>query len=147
MRILVKFTRTYCSEAHKVCEDLDLEPPVVPHLYAVNQMAGHCICVVMELIVGAVHFTAKQGRQAAQDLSRAVNALHARDLVHADLRCQNILVRDDRAFLVDFDWSGLRGQQMYPAFMNHEGINWAVDASDLMVVKKSHDIHFMNMLM
>ena len=144
-RILVKYTRTYCSAAHKVCEALD--PPAAPRLHAEISMPGGWICVVMEFISDAVHFVAGQGGQAAEDLSRAVTALHNNNLVHADLREQNILVSVDRAFLVDFDWSGTEGQQRYPPFMNHVGVQWASDAGDLLPLKKSHDNHFMNMLL
>lgn len=144
-RILVKFTRTYCSAAHKVCEAL--VPPAAPRLHAETVMPGGWICVVMDFITDAVHFEAGQGGQAANDLSRAVTALHANNFVHADLRQQNILVSSGRAFLVDFDWSGTEGQQIYPPFMNHVGVQWANDAGDLLPLKKSHDVHFMNKLL
>lgn len=143
-RILVKFTRTYCSAAHKVCAGLD--PPAAPCLHAEMLMSGGWICVVMDFISDAEHFVAKRGGQAADHLSRAVAALHEQDLVHADLREQNILVKDGRAFLVDFDWSGTEGQHTYPPFMNHEGVRWADDAGYLLPLKKSHDTHFMEML-
>jgi RIO-like serine/threonine protein kinase len=110
-------------------------------------MPGGWICVVMDFISDAVHFTAKQGGQAAEDLSRAVTALHDNNFVHGDLREQNILVRDGRAFLIDFDWCGTEGQQTYPPFMNHVGVQWASDAGDLLALKKSHDEHFMSMLL
>jgi tRNA A-37 threonylcarbamoyl transferase component Bud32 len=75
----------------------------------------------MEYIEDAAYFVVGQGGQAAADLTRAVTALYARNMVHGDLREQNILVRDGRAFLVDFDWSGTEGEQMYPLFMNQVG--------------------------
>eukprot|EP01031_Cornospumella_fuschlensis_P034644 gene34644-41951_t len=83
-RILVKFTHTYCSAAHKVCEAL--VPPAAPCLHAETFMPGGLICVVMELISEAGHFAAGQGGKAAEDLSRAVIALHDNNFVHANLR-------------------------------------------------------------
>lgn len=143
--ILVKFTRTYCSATHRVCEALT--PSAAPRLYAETVMPGGWICVVMEFIADARHFVAKQGGPAAVDLTRAVSALHESDFVHGDLREQNILVRDDRVFILDFDWSGTVGQLTYPPFMNHVDVTWADDAGYLMPLKKSHDTHFMNMML
>jgi hypothetical protein len=62
------------------------------------------------------------------------------------MREQNILPSGDRACLIDFDWSGTEGEQTYPPFMNHAGVNWASDAGDLLPLKKSHDRHFLDLL-
>ena len=144
-RILVKFSRTYCSAAHKVCEAL--VPPAAPRLHAVEAMPGGWFCIIMDFIADAEHFIAGQGGQAADDLSRAVSALHQRNFVHADLREQNILVTNGRALLIDFDWSGIEGESKYPPFMNHVNVQWASDAGDLLPLKKSHDLHFLNLLL
>lgn len=42
--------------------------------------------------------------------------------------------------VIDFDWSGKCGVTKYPYFMNHFQIEWPPGASDNLIIKKEHDL-------
>ncbi|PKB92369.1 hypothetical protein RhiirA5_248815, partial [Rhizophagus irregularis] len=84
-----------------------------------------------------------------KDIEEAVDLLHENGIVFADLRDSNILViknEDEyRGMLVDFDWAGEDNKDLYPSFMNAD-INWPTGAEDNKVLKKEHDIHWLDVL-
>lgn len=57
--------------------------------------------------------------QVKAHLRQAVKELHEIGLVHGDLRHVNVLITDEGAMLVDFDWAGKVGHATYP--MNLDG--------------------------
>jgi hypothetical protein len=127
-QIIVKFAKTYSPEAHQRCYDHEQS---APRLYAHAQLVNGWHIVVMERVAGR-GFGARQEEAALQQRLRSVvHHLHAGGFVHGDLRVNNVLL--------DFDWSGPAGQQLYPAFMNHTQIDWPEGASDGKPLEFEHD--------
>ena len=61
--------------------------------------------VVMEYIENGKHFDKNEHKDLISALEKAVKKMHAQDYVHGDLRTPNILVKDKKLFIVDFDWA------------------------------------------
>jgi hypothetical protein len=151
--LVVKFTKTYCSEAHTICHSFHR---AAPQLYAVEALAGGWFIVVMELLREfEMYFPLDPSLPDA--LEAVVVNLHAQDFIHGDLRVCNILVgpledsadvadrKRRRICLIDFDWSGKEGNARYPGFMNHQDVQWPAGASDNLPLQKAHDLHFLNL--
>jgi hypothetical protein len=135
-QIIVKFAKTYSPEVHQRCYDHEQS---APRLYAHAQLVNGWHMVVMERVAGR-GFGARQEEAALQQRLRSVvQHLHAGGFVHGDLRANNVLVEGGRVCLLDFDWSGPAGQQLYPAFMNHTQIDWPEAASDGKPLEFEHD--------
>ncbi|KZT06283.1 uncharacterized protein LAESUDRAFT_628715, partial [Laetiporus sulphureus 93-53] len=60
-------------------------------------------------------------------LQRALDLLKEENLVHGDLRSNNIMVRitdgEPQIKIIDYDWAGKAGQVRYPAARN-ESLDW-----------------------
>ncbi|KAJ7939208.1 hypothetical protein B0H13DRAFT_1587224, partial [Mycena leptocephala] len=76
------------------------------------------------------------------DVRRAIGALHDRNIVFGDLRLPNIMICDNRAVLVDFDWAALVGQGRYPATLSDLDV-WAPTVAPYGVMEKEHDDHML----
>ena len=81
-----------------------------------------------------------------QSLTKALQLLHKNNLVFSDLWQVNVLYlhKEDRIFLIDFDWVGKDGEDRYSACFNPEA-NLGVVAWQLM--EKSHDEENLRRLM
>src|SRR5437016_6125807 len=79
-----------------------------------------------------------QRQKYKQQVERSLQVLHSAQFVHGDFRDSNILVTEDRVYVIDFDWSGIVGQTFYPYFMNHD-IPWPEGAADGLLITTDHD--------
>lgn len=134
--IYVKYTDSYCCEAHEQCYALDQSAPC---LYAHSVLANGWHMVVMEKLAGVDFRPQEEPQSVKEKLQRVVQHLHTKGLVHGDLRANNIRVVGDRVCLVDFDWAGRAGEQRYPGFMNHADVEWPAGASDGEFLQFEHD--------
>ena len=148
-KVLIKFTHTYCAEAHKLLEEKRLSPRLY-HVFESHNMKA----IVMELLEGFrpidVYLSSvgeEQRARAKINCLTALQVLHDNDYVHGDFRPCNILVLNDESIrIVDFDWSGKVGDAKYPLFMNRAEIEWPDGAWDGQCIEKVHDIYFCNKL-
>jgi len=111
--VVVKFTRRYCPEAHKVLAGMSLAPQLEYHadIAGVHFVVMECLKATED--TGEV-LKSTRGSKHVESLRRAVRALHGAGLVFGDLREPNILITEGGVKLVDFDWSGKEGQVHYP---------------------------------
>jgi hypothetical protein len=145
--VIVKFTRSYCIEAHLRLAERNQ----APFLYGWHHCCGGWIMLVMDDLREKTNLCTRPlggDDKHADSLRACVNTLHEGGWVHGDLRSGNVLLSNstDDVFLIDFDWCGLENEQRYPPFMNHSEIEWPNGASDGLVLKKEHDIHFLNQM-
>ena len=84
-----------------------------------------------------------------KDIKIAIDELHNNNIVFADLRPPNILIRvldgEHKATLVDFGWCGIDGVDIYPASINWEQ-PWHNDVKPNGLLKKEHDYHMLDKL-
>lgn len=145
--VAVKFARTYSKQAHECLANRALRP-LAPKLWFC-----HCIpelgdwwAIVMDYVEECSMETKKVDKeQVKRDLRDAVDSLHGERLVHGDLRRANILITENRAMVVDFDWAGTEDEVRYPASMNKE-IKWPEDATVLGLITHEHDLDMLRKL-
>ena len=96
--------------------------------------------IVMDYVDGKRLERLEEGLSDAQreQLKRALGRLHENGLVFGDLRGPNVMIKEDRALLVDFDWSGKEGETRYPFDLNTK-IDWAQGVEPGAVILKKHD--------
>jgi hypothetical protein len=147
--LIVKFTRSYCAEAHEICY---ASGRAAPQLYACESLPGGWKLVAMEYIANAVQLLQPvTDKTVSTKLRGAVTALHAAGYVHGDLRRCNVLQSNEgsesRVCIIDFDWAGLEGQQNYPSFMNDHGVVWPEGAASGVPLQRAHDECFLQQLL
>jgi hypothetical protein len=147
--VIVKFTRTYCAEAHEICY---ASGRAAPQLYACESLPGGWKLVAMEYLANAVQLQQPvTNGMVSTKLRGAVTALHAAGYVHGDLRRCNVLQSNEGSesgvCVIDFDWAGMEGQQNYPSFTNHGDIGWPEGAATGMPLRRAHDEYFLQQLL
>ncbi|KAG2029989.1 hypothetical protein BDR03DRAFT_879427 [Suillus americanus] len=141
--ICIKFVRHYSRDAHLHCA----LSGVAPRLRGFEALPGGWYMVVMEKIVGYdvladLPDTERLPRSVFEDIGEQLKTLHARQLVHGDIRDTNIMVKkDDRTkfMIIDFDWAGVEEATRYPPYVNYSKIKRPEEARDGLPVKAAHD--------
>jgi Lipopolysaccharide kinase (Kdo/WaaP) family len=141
--ICIKFVRHYSRDAHLHCA----QSGVAPNLRGFEQLPGGWFMVVMDRILAYdvladLPCTVCLPRSMFEAIAKQLKTLHARNLVHGDIRDTNILVnQNDRTkfMIIDFDWAGVDGVVVYPPYVNRTNIHRPDDARDGMPIKAAHD--------
>ncbi|RIB19165.1 hypothetical protein C2G38_2015932 [Gigaspora rosea] len=151
--IVVKFAAKYNFEAHNLCAIQDYAPKL---LYCSNdeeaKTLGGLKMVIMEYVdstsLGQKHWiNPVLWETIFNDVEAAIQLLHDNNFVFADLRAPNILIINatQHAMLIDFDWCGKHDVDKYPPSMN-KNLSWPPGAKPCALLKKEHDIHWLNLL-
>ena len=102
----------------------------------------------MEYIENGKHFDKNEHKDLIPTLENAVKEMHSQDYVHGDLRTPNILVKDNKVFIVDFDWAGKEGEVFYsllnPAAFDSECEKEGIRSGQQIL--KNHDTFMINRL-
>ncbi|TFK51424.1 hypothetical protein OE88DRAFT_1659438 [Heliocybe sulcata] len=138
-KVVVKFTATYNVEAHKLLANAT--PPHAPKLYHCEFEPSVGMFVVVMAYVQDKGPDFRNPRHT-ESLREAVQLLHTNEFVFGDLRAPNILVPDNEAILIDFDWCGKVGEARYPSDINlDENCFWHPDVHRGRLIQKDHDAH------
>ena len=122
--VVVKFMRSYSKDLHEHCAALALGPLVL----GFEKLPGDWLMVVMEYMADYKPFFTLEDRasistQLRQMVTELVASFHAQNLVHGDIRDNNLLVRFKggklEMKLIDFDWGGREGEVRYPVLINN----------------------------
>lgn len=105
-------------------KDLEFQPPFDPEMYAWEQEYFFDNLAEIHLGMSAGETQELRNHPALKQMAEALGA-SARHLVHRDFQSQNIIVKDEKAYLIDFQ--GMRrGRQEYDLaslifdpYMNH----------------------------
>ncbi|KAG8737482.1 hypothetical protein FRC10_008103 [Ceratobasidium sp. 414] len=150
--IVVKFTRRYNGQAHKLLAEQGYAPKLLfdgsehPEF---PRPAG-LLMMVMEYIIEAP--PGPSYNEAYLTLPAALRLLHGQKLVFGDLRLLNVLVpksstdRGAIAMLIDFDWCGKDGEDRYPVDINTK-IKWADGVGPGTLMHMSHDDFMLSTLL
>lgn len=156
--IVVKFVQRYNTEAHRLVAAEGLAPKLLSDSAESESVGGGVRMIVMEYVRGVDfhEYTPKQVEQRVtelqlirNDVGRALQLLHDRDLVFGDLRSPNVRVLKKEgklgAMLLDFDWCDRHEEGRYPADINDE-LNWAEGVEKGGIMCKQHDVAMADML-
>lgn len=146
--VVVKFVSTYHAQAHRILAKHRLAPTLhyasTDHAEA-PKYGGRCM-IVMDFIEGKPAVGSLSEGQFEQ-VKEAIQLLHSHDFVFGDLRPPNILITDDTAMLIDFDWCGKAEEAQYPASLNTaDNIGWPTGVEPDSVMRKEHDIFLLQKL-
>jgi serine/threonine protein kinase len=147
-KVVVKFTRTYCEEAHRLLAEHFLAPELLHH----EVIEGTGIHLVVMDYVEVT--TTKEGALKVESgsehvglLRKAIQLLHAQGFVFGDLREPNVLIAGAELKLVDFDWCGKIGEACYPTNINmSEGIPWPDGVRAEGKIQIAHDVTWFRQL-
>ncbi|KAG1790112.1 uncharacterized protein HD556DRAFT_1242869 [Suillus plorans] len=142
--ICIKFVRRYSRDAHMHCA----LSGVAPRLRGFEKLPGGWYMVVMDEIVGYdvladLPNTDLLPRSVFQAIGEQLKTLHARQLVHGDIRDTNILVKKDdwtKFMIIDFDWAGVEDVVRYPPYVNYTKIKRPHEARDGLPITAAHDL-------
>ncbi|CAJ0625788.1 13376_t:CDS:2 [Entrophospora sp. SA101] len=152
--IVVKFAKRYNSEAHKICYHKDLAPGLI---FVSENIYNGFYMIIMKYIDGIqldnlitdTHCTQETLINIYKDIKIAIDELHCNNIVFADLRPPNILIRvldgKHKVTLVVFDWCGRDRVDRYPASINWEQ-PWHNDVKPNGLLKKEYDYHMLDQL-
>ena len=145
-KVVVKFTPTYCPEAHNLLADNKLAPKL--HLY--TKLKGGLWMVVMDQVEGdrVLEMIERDVRpkEIYVQAMKAVDLLHQKDLVFGDLRLGNMLYTTDGLLqLVDLDMAGKDGITRYPATLNRQDL-WPRSMVRGGPLLKEHDLEWLTIL-
>jgi hypothetical protein len=129
--VVVKFTRSYCVEGHKLLAEMSLASKLLYH----KHIAGVHF-VVMEYLDDTGDPLTEAGH--IESSRRAVRAQRDRKLVFGDLRGPNILTTKDGLKIVDFDWGGKEGTVHYPVDISGQ-IEWPEGVKGGGKIRAEHD--------
>ena len=135
-QVVVKFTRSYGLEAHKILAKNQLAPAIISH----ETLPGGWIVVIMEYVEGP-QLPESITEVTKASLNNALQILHDAEFVHGDLRPQNIVMtKKGGVCILDFDWAGKVGEVYYPSDINlDESCGWHSDVDRSGLIKFEHD--------
>jgi len=150
VQICIKFTHRYSKEAHLHCAELGF----APKLQGFEVLPGGWYMIVMDDLVGYdlladLPDTDRLPRSLFEAIGTQLRTLHARQMVHGDIRDTNILVKkDDRTqfIIIDFDWAGVEDVVEYPPLMNRTNVQRPEGARDGLPIKAAHDLEMLDVI-
>ena len=81
------------------------------------------------------------------EVKTAVMLLHSMNLVFGDLRLPNILLKDGKVMIIDFDWCGKAGDARYPAELNLDReLGWPPGVQPGSIMQKELDLFMLENL-
>jgi RIO-like serine/threonine protein kinase len=138
--VVVKFTQRYCIELHQFCYERGHAPEII----AYDHLPGGWKVIVMEYIEDTpdshiVDLARKKASQWRMELSKLIDAFHAEDWVHGDLRLANILFTKrspHTPVLIDYDWAGKEGDAEYTVWTLNDELKKGRQYKDLKIRKE-----------
>lgn len=146
-QIIVKYVESYHVDAHRLLADVGLAPKLnfVSSEGDRGFKVGGLTMIVMEVVPGKDLAELNSVPECvATDVCRALEILHANDIVFGDLRRPNVMaIQDEKGnvtggMLIDFDWCGKDGEAKYPPDINMK-INWPEGVGPGAIMRKEHD--------
>jgi hypothetical protein len=139
LEVAVKFCSRYNRDVHLFCHSMGFAPALISY-----HSLGHYFVVVMEkLSLRPLSFDDRKNTEIRDQVQFIVQKLKEKRYVHGDMRESNVLfdTLGKRVVLVDFDWAGVDGIDVYPPFMN-PALNWPEGATTGQPLRHEHDLYW-----
>ncbi len=131
--ILVKFTKKYGMDLHLFCASMGF----APKLLAFERLPGGWFGVAMEYLKDATHvIDHDEGEKWLEEMRNITKSFHTEGFVHGDLRLPNFIIKEEKLYLVDFDWGGKEGETTFPDVRLRSDLR---NGRGDIFIKKSHD--------
>ena len=165
--LVVKFVERYGVEAHDLLASKGMAPRL---LYCGHPDGKHDVrsdesraqgsiktgglyvgpiqMVIMEYIKGTTLDARKNPpKDTHAEIQLAIGILHESGFVFGDLRAPNIMISEDKPYLIDFDWSGREGEVRYPLHLS-KNVDWPEEPLqlELKLILKDHDLIMLDKL-
>ncbi len=134
----VKFVeKPYPIEVHDFAHSIGFAPKIVHFSFCVPR---HWV-IVMEWCEGKI-LQEKDIPRLTEQAKTFLTIFHENNYVHGDFRSDNWYVGvNGNLVIMDYDWSGLLGQAMYPPFMNPQ-VCWPSGADTGKLITPDHDLYW-----
>ena len=150
-KLVIKFVDRYGTEAHETLAEKGMAPQLLYYgaldgeedlrnstkegAFEHGLYIGPLRMVIMEYIKGE-----PWPRDAREQVKKAIDLLHEKELVFGDLRRQNVLFSGGKVLLIDFDWAGKEKEVPYPRGLSTR-VRWADKPKRLerKLIKREHD--------
>ncbi|EKM52256.1 uncharacterized protein PHACADRAFT_198316 [Phanerochaete carnosa HHB-10118-sp] len=136
--VVVKFALTYLHEGHELLANSNLL--LAPKLWYCEKVDSINIYVIDPswCVDASPHHKC---------LCDAVNVLHEANFVFEDLCEPNVLLCDNGAMLIDFDWCGKEREACYPSdILMDSDMPWHASVQREGLITKEHDCHLLDKL-
>ena len=146
--LVIKFVSSYNASAHRLLARHQLAPELyyAGTEHPLRTLYGSRYMVVMDFFDGEVWLDTSDSLGYHQ-VSLAIELLHSNDFVHGDLRRTNILIKDSKIMLTDFDWCNKQGDGRYPGYLNMDpAIGWPPGVKPGLLMTKEHDLFMLKKL-
>lgn len=141
--VIVKFSYRYGKAGHELLAGFQLAPEL--HFCEFDHDLMMHI-VVMDFIK-ELDDAKPSDPTYFPSLKKAIELLHAQDLVFGDLRPENVLLDAAGIKLIDFDWCGRVGEVHYPGDMNLDADkHWPPNVSLNDIITKADDVYMLGQL-
>ena len=138
-QIVVKFVQRYNADAHRLLAAKGLAPKLHYSSADDNVRYGKWFMIVMDYIE-LEPLSGCLTEQQCKCVKEAIRSLQSNQLVFGDFRRPNIVVRNDTAMLIDFDWCGKSGEARYPPEINCDpSMGWPHDVGPDCLMYLHHD--------
>ena len=142
--VIVKFCSRYNNEVHLYCHDCGF----APRLISCSAQGNYIVVVMEKLNLSRLTDDHLSTSEIIQQIDTISSRLEERHFVHGDLRDCNVHfdTENNKVVVVDFDWAGRNGVDLYPPFMNPK-IEWPDGASTGEKMYHVHDVYWLNRLL
>ena len=140
VEVIIKFCYRYSQDVHRFCYSMGFAPALISF-----QPLGIYFVVVMEkLSLRELSRSDIKDAKIRKQINIIVQKLKEKCYVHGDIRGSNVMfdTERNRVVLLDFDWAGREGIDVYPPFMNPE-IKWPEGASAGQPLRHEHDLYWL----
>jgi serine/threonine protein kinase len=149
-KFVVKFTLQYSKDAHSYLASRGW----APRLRQCSELPGGWVAIFMDfsdykaLFEISITLSSEQKEKVRSKVKKIIKEMHAKGLVHGDIRDTNILVNheslakgtdDVQIHIIDFDWAGLVGVAKYPLGVNRKTIRRPDGAQGGALITEEHD--------
>lgn len=141
MEVLIKFCSRYNQDVHV----FSYSKGFAPALLSCQTVGNHTVVVMEKLALRALSPSDRKNSGIQAQINIIIKEWQDKHYVHGDFRGSNVMfdTEQNRVVVLDFDWAGIDGIDVYPPFMNPE-INWPEGAFTGQPLRHAHDCYWLN---
>eukprot|EP00301_Raphidiophrys_heterophryoidea_P028011 c993_g1_i1.p1 GENE.c993_g1_i1~~c993_g1_i1.p1 ORF type:complete len:600 (+),score=102.88 c993_g1_i1:104-1801(+) len=147
------FVRQWKESPRPVSEEFETTIQVIKSMYGCPlrdvkvEAMGPDMCVLKYQYIAKEETGTKTGKHFL-DILQAIEHLHAKGIVHGDIRISNMIFNANGGSLIDYDFAGKNGEHKYPSQYNVAAdYNRHPEAKPDSALEFKHDLYSMGVIM